>query len=118
VAYIELLERRVTDANIHFGIYEGPNVEYLDEATMAKAHELIDAAQAKCLNFSQRIYVDKVALTLEFVEVGKAVLRGEIDYQRIDAMMTKARTLGISRISEGTPWTKAIRAMQQGLLYR
>ena len=118
VAYVELLERRVTDANIHFGIYEGPNVDYLDADTMVKAHELIDAAQAKCLNLSQRLYVEKVALTLEFVEVGKAVLRGEIDNKRIAAMMEKGRMLGISRISEGTPWTKAIRAMQQGLLYR
>jgi len=118
VAYIELLERRVMDANIHFGIFDNPDVGYLDEATMAKAYELIAAAQTKCLNLSQRIYVEKVALTMDFVRVSQKIMKGEIDHEGIAAMMDKARTLGITRIDEWTEWHRAYRGMLRGKLYR
>ena len=118
VEYIELLERHVTDANIHFGIYENPDVAYLDEATMAKAQELMAAAQAKCLNLAQRIYVEKAVLSVEFAAVGQEILKGKVDHNRIAAMMDKGRSLGITVISEGTEWHRAYRGMLQGKLYR
>ena len=117
-AYIELLEKRVTEGNIHFGIYEGPDVAYLDEATMARAQELMAAAQAKTLTLSQRIYVEKAALSVEFAAVGQQILKGQVDAARIDAMMDKGRTLGITYISEGCPWDLAHEGMLQGKLYR
>ena len=117
-AYIELLEKRVTEGNIHFGIYEGPDVAYLDEATMARAQELMAEAQAKELTLSQRIYVEKAALSVEFAAVGQQILKGQVDAARIDAMMDKGRTLGITYISEGCPWDLAHEGMLQGKLYR
>lgn len=115
--YTELLEKRVTEGNIHFGIYENPDIAYLDEATMAKAKELMAKAQAKELNLAQRLYVEKVALSVEFAAVGQEILKGNVDAERIDAMMDKARTLGIMRISEGAEWNRAIRGMLDGKLY-
>ena len=116
--YVELLERRVMDDNIHFGIYENPDVAYLDEATMEKAQALMAAAQAKCLNLSQRIYVEKAALSVEFAAVGQQILKGNVDTARIDKMMDMGRTLGIVRISEGPEWNIAHRGMLDGKLYR
>ena len=109
--YTELLEKRVTEGNIHFGIYEDPDVAYLDAETMAKAQELMKAAQAKELNLAQRLYVEKVALSVEFAAVGQDVMKGTVDVERIDAMFDKARSLGIMRFSEGGEWNRSIRRM-------
>ena len=117
-AKLIIQEGRVMDANIHFGIFDNPDVAYLDEETMSKAYALIAAAQTKCLNLSQRIYVEKVALTMDFVKVSQKILKGEIDHEGIAAMMDKARTLGITRIDEWTEWHRAYRGMLRGKLYR
>ena len=117
-AYIDLLEHRVMVDGIHFGINEKPDIGYLDEATLAKAQELMAAAKAKCLNLSQRIYVEKVALSVEFAAVGQEILKGKVDVARIDAMMDMGRTLGMVRISEGPEWNRAYRAMLDGKVIR
>ncbi|MFR1759414.1 MAG: DUF4838 domain-containing protein, partial [Christensenellaceae bacterium] len=117
-AYMELMEKRVTEGNIHFGIYERADVAYLDEATISRAQALMAAARAKELTLSQRIYVEKAALSVEFAAVGQQILKGQVDAARIDAMMDKGRTLGITYISEGCPWDLAHEGMLQGKLYR
>ncbi len=103
-AYIKLLETRVTEGNIHFGIYEFPFVGYLDPETLSKAQELLAAAQAKQLSLSQRVYVEKAALCVEYAIVAQNVLMGQKDLDRVDAMLEKARTLGINRVSEWLDW--------------
>ena len=118
-AYIHLLQKRIAEAEgQHFGIYAAPDVYYLDKDTVSQAAALIAKAQNKCLNLSQRIYVEKVALSLEFVQVAQDILAGKIDTARIDAMMDKGRTLGMTFISEGCPWHRAQWGMLQGKLYR
>ena len=85
---------------------------------MEKAQALMAAAQAKCLNLAQRIYVEKAALSVEFAAVGQQILQGNVDTARIDRMMDMGRTLGIVRISEGPEWNMAYRGMLDGKLYR
>lgn len=116
-AYIELLERRVEEGDIHFGIYDNVDVGYLDEETVAKAGALMTAAQAKNLNLAQRLYVEKAALSVEFVQVAQACLKGDVDEKRIDAMMAKGRTLGIQRISECGDWNHYHRLLLEGKVY-
>jgi len=115
--YVETVIKRVQEGNIHFGIYEQPDIDYFDPATLAKAQELIAAAQAKELTLSQRIYVEKVALSIEFTTVGQDVMKGKIDVERIDRMMDKARTLGITQISESWRWNNAVQDMMEGRLF-
>ena len=103
-AYIDLLEKRVTEGEIHFGIYERADVAYLDEETLFRAQELMSAARAKELTLSQRNYVEKVALSVEYAVVAQALLRGQRDVERIDAMMDKARALGITELCEFLRW--------------
>ena len=103
-AYIKLLETRVTEGNIHFGIYEFPFIGYLDEETLTKAQALLTAAQTKQLTLSQRVYVEKAALCVEYAVVAQNVLMGNKDLDRVDAMLEKARTLGINRVSEWLDW--------------
>lgn len=117
-AYIELLEKRVTEGNIHFGIYESPDIAYLDADTVQKAQQLMAEAQAKELTLSQRLYVEKAALSVEFVAVCHEILRGNVDAERIDALADKGRTLGISRLSEGPEWNVMCRRMREGCLKR
>ena len=114
LAYIELLSRRVAEGNIHFGIKEDPDTEFMDKATLARAQELMTSAQGKNLSLSQRLYVEKAALSVEFAAVGQEILSGVVNDDRIDAMMEKARTLGITYISEREEWHKAHRRMLQG----
>lgn len=116
-AYIDLLEKRVTEGNIHFGIYDNIDIEYLDDATVSEAQKLMAAAQAKELTLSQRLYVEKVALSLEFVAVGKECLKGNIDEKRIDTLMAKGRTLGIQHISESLDWNRYHRMLLDGIVY-
>ena len=116
-AYIDLLEKRVIEGNVHFGIYDNIDVGYLDDATVAKAQELIANALAKDLTLSQRIYVEKVALSIEFVVVGKECLKGNVDEKRIDAMIAKGLTLGINRISESLDWSRYHRLLLDGVIY-
>ena len=103
-AYMELMEKRVTEGNIHFGIYERADVAYLDEATLSRAQELMAAAQAKELTLSQRIYVEKAALSVEYAAVAQGLLQGNRDVERIDAMMEKARAVGITELCEFLRW--------------
>ncbi len=103
-AYIDLLEKRVTEGEIHFGIYERADVAYLDEETLSRAQELMSAARAKELTLSQRNYVEKAALSVEYAVVAQALLRGQRDVERIDAMMDKARALGITELCEFLRW--------------
>lgn len=112
--YIDLLSRRVTENHIHFGIKEDPDTEFMDKATLTRAQELVASAQAKTLSLAQRLYVEKVALSVEFATVGQQIMAGHVDDDRIDAMMEKARTLGITYISEREEWHKAHRRMLQG----
>ena len=103
-AYIDLLENRVTEGDIHFGIYERADVAYLDEETLSRAQELMAAAQAKELTLPQRNYVEKAVLSVEYAVVAQALLRGRRDVERIDAMMDKARALGITELCEFLRW--------------
>ena len=116
-AYIALLEKRVEEGDIHFGIYENVDIGYLDEETVAKAGALMAAAQAKELTLSQRLYVEKVALSVEFVMVTQECLKGNVDETRIDAMFEKGRTLGIQRISECGDWNQYRRLLLDGVVY-
>lgn len=117
-AYVALLERRVTEGNIHFGIYDQPDIGYLDEETLKKARHLMAGAQEKPLTLSQRIYVEKAALSVEFAAVGQQVLEGNRNAARIDAMMETARSLGITRISEIWEWNKAYQSMLEGRMLK
>jgi len=103
-AYIKLLETRVTEGNIHFGIYEQPDIAYLDKATLSAAQALIATAQKKDLTLSQRIYVERAALSLEYAAVTQDIMHGTVDRDRADAMFDKARTLGMTVIREGYDW--------------
>ena len=103
-AYMELMEKRVTEGNIHFGIYERADVAYLDEATLSRAQALMAAARAKELTLSQRNYVEKAALSVEYAAVAQGLLQGNRDVERIDAMMEKARALGITELCEFLRW--------------
>jgi len=58
---------------------------------------------------SDSLYVEKVALSVEFAAVGQDVMKGTVDVERIDAMFDKARSLGIMRFSEGGEWNRSIR---------
>ena len=112
-AYIKLLETRVTEGNIHFGIYDFPFVGYLDPETLAAAQKLLADAQSKPLTFSQRSYVEKAALSVEYAVVAQGALIGHSDPDRMDAMFEKARTLGIDRISEWLDWYPSTRILQE-----
>ena len=104
VDYIHLLRDRVLEGNIHFGIYEPASVGYLDENTLKKAQSILADALKKPLSLSQRIYVEKMALTLEFTEVAQQTMRNERDAARIDAMLEKGRTLGVTALCEFVSW--------------
>jgi len=116
--YIEHMQKRVLDNNIHFGIFEHPDVAYIDEATITKAKEIIARAQAKPLNFSQSVYVQKVAFTLEFAEVSRDIYNGIIDAARIDAMYDMARSLGITYMAEGWDMDIARHDLLDGKLFK
>lgn len=103
-AYIKLFEKRVMEGNVHFGIYDFPFIGYLDPATVEEAQKIVASAQAKNLTLSQRIYVERVALSIEYVVVAQSVLMGQKDLDRVDALLEKARTLGVTRISEWLDW--------------
>ena len=112
-AYIKLLEKRVTEGNIHFGIYDFPFAGYLDPETLAEAQKLLAAALEKPLSFSERVYVEKAALSVEYAAVAQAALLGQTDHDRMDAMLEKARTLGITRISEWLDWYPSTRILRE-----
>ena len=117
-AWMDMLKHNVVDKNIHFGINVGPDVAYLDADTVAKGQKLMAAALAKELTFSQRVYTEKAALTVEFTEVAQNILKGNVDEARIDHLLEKASSLGITLINEWVPWDVAHRGMLNGKLYR
>lgn len=116
--YIAHMQRRVLDNNIHFGIFEHPDTPYIDEATITKAKEIIAGAQAKDLTLSQRIYVEKVAFSLEFTEIARDIYNGIVDPDRIDAMYNTARTLGITSMAEGWHMDIARHDLLDGKLFK
>ena len=116
--YIAHMQKRVLENNIHFGIFEHQDTPYIDEPTITKAKEIIARAQAKDLTFSQRLYVEKVAFSLEFTEVSRDIYNGVIDPVRIDAMYDMARTLGITSMAEGWHMYIARHDLLDGKLFR
>ena len=73
-------------------------------ATISRAQALRAAARAKELTRSQRNYVEKAALSVEYAAVAQGLLQGNRDVERIDAMMEKARALGITELCEFLRW--------------
>ncbi len=116
--YIAHMQRRVLENNIHFGIFEHPDTPYIDEPTITKAKEIIASAQAKELTLSQRIYVEKVAFSLEFTEIARDIYNGVVDPERIDAMYNTARTLGITSMAEGWHMDIARHDLLDGKLFK
>ena len=116
--YIEHMQKCVLDNNIHFGIFEHPDTPYIDEATITGAKEILARAQAKELTLSQRIYVEKVAFSLEFTEIARDIYNGIVDPARIDAMYDMARTLGITSMAEGWHMDIARHDLLDGKLFK
>lgn len=107
-AYLKLLETRVTEGNIHFGIGAEPDAEYLDPETLSQAQALMAQAKKKELTLSQRIYVEKAALSVEYAAVWQEIKKGNLDLPRAEAMFSMGRTLGITSIQEWAPWYGAM----------
>lgn len=116
--YIRLMADHLAETGAHMCIYEQPTADFLQGGVLEKARALIRKALSKELDLKARIYTEMVDLSLEFTEVGRDILTGAVDTERIDRMMEKAALLGITTISEGTPWNKAYNAMLHGYLYR
>ncbi|MBQ8185784.1 MAG: DUF4838 domain-containing protein [Clostridia bacterium] len=116
--YIAHMQKRLLDGGIHFGIFEHPDTPYIDEPTITKAKEIIAKAQAKNLPLSQRIYVEKVAFSLEFTEIARDIYNETVDPERIDAMYDTARTLGITSMAEGWHMDIARHDLLDGKLFK
>ncbi|MBQ8511556.1 MAG: DUF4838 domain-containing protein [Clostridia bacterium] len=116
--YIAHMQKRLLDGGIHFGIFEHPDTPYIDEPTITKAKEILAKAQAKNLTLSQRIYVEKVAFSLEFTEIARDIYNETVDPERIDAMYDTARTLGITSMAEGWHMDIARHDLLDGKLFK
>lgn len=105
--YIQLLENKVTQENIHFKIWAGPQDAYLTPEIIAKAEELFAKAESVAESPEILNRVQHAKLPIEYVKLMKPILAK--DYKgketeliaQLDAFVSKCKRYGITNISEG-----------------
>lgn len=105
--YIQLLHDKVTDDNIHFQIWAGPDAAYLTPEIVAKSDELLAKAEAAAESDDVRDRIRHARLPIDYVKLMQPIIRKQTTGREpellhmLDAFVDKCRSYGITNISEG-----------------
>ncbi|HZR21198.1 MAG TPA: DUF4838 domain-containing protein [Verrucomicrobiae bacterium] len=99
-AYIDLLERQVSDGETHAHIFDSPKAAYLNDAFLSEASRILDRAQQSAENetFRFRVAIDR--LPIQYVQLATSRVQGEERAALLKQFLQVARKAGISNISE------------------
>jgi len=109
--YIGLMHDRAKNEKFHFTIWTGPDSPFFDDATMKRADELFDAAEAKVA--SKPAVLDRVKtarLPILYVEINRAADALQKGGKKeplkalIDRFDTIAKKSGVTMINEATKY--------------
>ena len=100
--YINMLNKKVKDENIHVNIWARPDSEFLSEEIIEKATELFD--QAEQLADDEVLHRVRVArLPIQYVKIATNAVTDEDREKIIDRFFSVAEKEGITQIREGRP---------------
>lgn len=112
-AYIELLERQVSDGNTHAHIFDSSKAAYLNDAFLSDASKILDAAEHAADNDTIRFRVQVARLPIYYVQLATQRVQGEERAVLLKHFLQIARKAGISNISESKSldaWAKQMGA--------
>ncbi len=114
--YLELLHRQVRmppeGLGHHLWIFQPPGAPYLDSPFLKKARALLEQAEAKAAEEAIRRRVRKVRLSIDYVELMRAMTfelrdgwyampRPDLMKQRFAQFLSDVRSFGIQQLHEG-----------------
>lgn len=106
-SYAKLLMDKVTDENIHFRIWAGPQDAYLTPDLLSKAEDLLGKAEGAAESPQILDRVRHARLPIDYVRLMKPILAKEYGGKRdelvaqLDGFVAKCKHYGITNISEG-----------------
>lgn len=104
--YLDLLHDRTAAGGFHFGIYDQPTAEYLDDGLIAESLALMDkAAQAAVGDELRRVGIAR--LPLEFTRLSRLPADDPGRVEAVKAFFADLREFGVTEIKEGRGLTES-----------
>lgn len=113
-AYLDLLERQVTDGKIRLHISDSPKSAYLNEGFLNEANGILEAAEQAANDDATRFRVQVARLPVYYVELATQRVKGDARAALLQRFLQIAHQAGISNISEGQSLDDWARKMGAG----
>ncbi|MEN6357909.1 MAG: DUF4838 domain-containing protein [Armatimonadota bacterium] len=107
--YIQTLEDKVTNDNIHMRIWSDPNSQYVSPDIIAKLDTIMNSAIAVADSPDILYRVKQACLPLKYVKLMQPIMRKEIkgnktEYEKkVDEFIEECSSFGVTRINEWRP---------------
>jgi hypothetical protein len=99
-AYIDLLERQVSDGKTHAHIFDSPKAAYLNDEFLSEGSHILEKAEQSADNETTRLHVAIDRLPIQYVQLATGRVQGEERAALLKQFLQVARKAGISNINE------------------
>ena len=116
--YIDLMQKEVTEKDVHYGIYCAPDQGHIPEAVLVKAEELFDRAEMLAENDEILSRVQRARLQIRYTRLYITSPENPTYAAQAEKLISEIQRFGLTYIKESCPLEKSFDMLRSGDLPR